>query len=183
MQIQISWLLQKPTDLDLHCLQRQNISGFSRTRVNNNIDWNGSHPHFIRDQPLTGLYGKCYCIHDLNEQELEKTCLLIWAPDKDSKSACADAQSDQSSLSAWRNCILCYLKCVKWRFWLDCASVQADLNLRWAHMSKSKVFLHCGSAEIVSTSPPPPPPPQTNHPNLDTPKGLYDAELKFCLEW
>ena len=33
MQIQISWLLQKPTDLDLHCLQRQYISGFSRTRV------------------------------------------------------------------------------------------------------------------------------------------------------
>ena len=28
-----SWLLQ-PTDLDLHCLQRQGISGFSRTRVN-----------------------------------------------------------------------------------------------------------------------------------------------------
>ena len=34
MQIQVSWLLQKPTDLDLHCLQRQDISGFSRTRVN-----------------------------------------------------------------------------------------------------------------------------------------------------
>ena len=33
MQIQISWLLQKPTDLDLHCLQRKGISGFSRTRV------------------------------------------------------------------------------------------------------------------------------------------------------
>ena len=33
MQIQISWLLQKPTDLDLHCLQRQARSGFSRTRV------------------------------------------------------------------------------------------------------------------------------------------------------
>ena len=33
MQIQISWLLQKPTDLDLHCLQRQVISRFSRTRV------------------------------------------------------------------------------------------------------------------------------------------------------
>ena len=25
---------QKPTDLDLHCLQGQDISGFSRTRVN-----------------------------------------------------------------------------------------------------------------------------------------------------
>ena len=33
MQIQIRWLLQKPSDLDLHCLQRQGISGFSRTRV------------------------------------------------------------------------------------------------------------------------------------------------------
>ena len=33
MQIQISWLLQKPTDLDLHCLQRKEISGFSRTKV------------------------------------------------------------------------------------------------------------------------------------------------------
>ena len=29
VQIQISWLLH----LDLHCLQRQSVSGFSRTRV------------------------------------------------------------------------------------------------------------------------------------------------------
>ena len=33
MQIQISWLLKKPTDLDLQCLQRQGISGFSRIRI------------------------------------------------------------------------------------------------------------------------------------------------------
>ena len=33
MQIQISWLLQKLTDLDLHCLPTQGISRFSRTRV------------------------------------------------------------------------------------------------------------------------------------------------------
>ena len=32
-RFQISWLLQKPTDLDLHCLHRQGISRFSRTRV------------------------------------------------------------------------------------------------------------------------------------------------------
>ena len=38
MQIQISWLLKKPTDLDLHCLQRQDISGFNRTRVNVNFE-------------------------------------------------------------------------------------------------------------------------------------------------
>ena len=30
----LNCLIQKPTDLDLHCLQRQGISGFSRTRVN-----------------------------------------------------------------------------------------------------------------------------------------------------
>ena len=33
VQFQIIWLLKKPTDLDLHCLQRHGISGFSRTRV------------------------------------------------------------------------------------------------------------------------------------------------------
>ena len=33
VQIQISWLLQKPTYLALHCLRRQCISGFSRTMV------------------------------------------------------------------------------------------------------------------------------------------------------
>ena len=33
VQIQIIWVLKKPTGLDLHCLQRQGISGFSRTRV------------------------------------------------------------------------------------------------------------------------------------------------------
>ena len=37
MQIQISWLLKKPTDLDLHCLQRQGISAFSMTRVKTNF--------------------------------------------------------------------------------------------------------------------------------------------------
>ena len=34
VKIQISWLLKKPTDLDLHCFQSQGISGFSRTKVN-----------------------------------------------------------------------------------------------------------------------------------------------------
>ena len=34
VQTQISWLLQKPTDLDLHYLQWQGIIRFSRTRGN-----------------------------------------------------------------------------------------------------------------------------------------------------
>ena len=47
MQIQISWLLQKPTDLDLHCLQRQGISGFSMTSVNTILFFG-----FVRKQDL-----------------------------------------------------------------------------------------------------------------------------------
>ena len=44
VQMQISWLLQKPTDLDLHCLQRQGISGFSSARVKS---MQNSKPTFI----------------------------------------------------------------------------------------------------------------------------------------
>ena len=41
MQIQVSWFLQKPNDLDLHSLQRQGISGFSTkiTRVKTVLDF------------------------------------------------------------------------------------------------------------------------------------------------
>ena len=38
-------------------------------------------------------------------------------------------------------CILGYPKCAQWRFWSDCAKAQADLNLRWAHMSEG-TFSH-----------------------------------------
>ena len=40
VQIQISWRLKKPTDLDLHCLKRQGISGsgFSRRWLNSKKD-------------------------------------------------------------------------------------------------------------------------------------------------
>ena len=33
-------------------------------------------------------------------------------------------------------CFIGYPKCAHWRFRSDCANAQADLNLRWAHMSK-----------------------------------------------
>ena len=36
-KVAIIHLLQKPTDLDLHCLQRQGISVFSRTKVNSTL--------------------------------------------------------------------------------------------------------------------------------------------------
>ena len=37
VQIQISWLLKKPSDLDPHCLQKHGLSRFSRTRININL--------------------------------------------------------------------------------------------------------------------------------------------------
>ena len=37
VQIQISWLLQKPTDLDLHCLQKQDYPGSAGQGLNENI--------------------------------------------------------------------------------------------------------------------------------------------------
>ena len=33
-------------------------------------------------------------------------------------------------------CVIDHYKCAQWRFWSDCANAQADLNLRWAHMSE-----------------------------------------------
>ena len=41
MQIQISWLLQKPTDLDLHCLLRQGMSCSAREGLNLSGDYGG----------------------------------------------------------------------------------------------------------------------------------------------
>ena len=76
MQIQISWLLQKPTDLDLHCLQRQGISGFSRTRVKPHADSNGpdqSNIHATCSKPslnihYSSLYGNVlfFCLFVLD---------------------------------------------------------------------------------------------------------------------
>ena len=40
---QLASNLQKPTDLDLHCLQKQGIYGFSRTRVNKQLKQSEQH--------------------------------------------------------------------------------------------------------------------------------------------
>ena len=76
MQIQISWLLKKPTDLDLHCSQRQGTSGFSRTRANftklnkdDNSHSSGACFHIL----------VCRCDRDFNEvlYFLSFTCKLL----------------------------------------------------------------------------------------------------------
>ena len=47
--------------------------------------------------------------------------------------AWASAQSDQSSLSAWRNLGSLATRWAQWRCWSDWADAQADQSLRWAH--------------------------------------------------
>ena len=75
VQIQISWLLQKPTDLDLHCLQRQGISGFSRTRVNLTTSW--SYQCFEKfDFLMLSMLGKNF------RQQFEMFFFLFFSPPK-----------------------------------------------------------------------------------------------------
>ena len=70
MQIQVSWLLQKPTDLDLHCLQSQGMSGFSRTRVKYAHKWHFAgvlcmHVCLIQENIYVS---KCWCsAHTINK--------------------------------------------------------------------------------------------------------------------
>ena len=47
---------QKPTDLDLHCLQKQGISGFSRTRVKGQPGKGHNH----ETQPAQGTKSRRY---------------------------------------------------------------------------------------------------------------------------
>ena len=68
VQIQISWL-QKPTDLNLHCLLRQGISGFSRTR--------------IKLSTLDKLLFRVFTIHMRvsDENLLAETCYMFSGPE------------------------------------------------------------------------------------------------------
>ena len=53
----ISWLLKKPTDLDIHSLQRHGISGLSGTWVKYHFDISGSNDTYgyINSQGIKGL--------------------------------------------------------------------------------------------------------------------------------
>ena len=77
VQIQISWLLTKPTDLDLHCFQRQGLSRFSRTRVNSFISL-FKHMSLVARKRLFKLsvesIFQCTCLGPLNKA----ICLGLW---------------------------------------------------------------------------------------------------------
>ena len=58
-----SWLLQKPADLDLHCLQRQDVSGFSRTRAKHAVVMNVDKVSMIQ---LCSRHCRIYTANDVD---------------------------------------------------------------------------------------------------------------------
>ena len=66
----------------------------------------------------------------------EKTYFLTCAPNEDSNQPAHLRSLIRVFVFRMKKlCILGYPKSAHWRFWSDCANVQADLNLRWAHRS------------------------------------------------
>ena len=128
MQIQISWLLQKPTDLNLHCFQGQAISGFSRTRVKSNVRCKSIDSR----QQLDIKWRKCdifavagHSCGQTFQQQREKTCPLTCVSNEDLYQPAYPRRSDQILCCPHEEtCILGYKICTQWRFLLD------DVNTR-----------------------------------------------------
>ena len=82
-----------------------------------------------------------------------ETYLLTCAPNEDLNQYARPRSLIRVFVVRTRNfCILGYPKCAQWRFWSDCANAQADLHLRWAHLSRGTFsdiavrmynFIHC----------------------------------------
>ena len=58
MQIQISWLLQKPTDLDLHCLLRLGMMWLAKEGLIKNAYWEG---YKVTSCEQWSLWSDCRC--------------------------------------------------------------------------------------------------------------------------
>ena len=81
MQIYISWLLQKPTDLDLQCLLRQGMSCSAREGLNccdndpisQVMPWNCGKKHVLRN------ISNSWCWNDTLSREVTQSKLfIIW---------------------------------------------------------------------------------------------------------
>ena len=91
---------------------------------------------FIRIKTVSvSLFWSVTMKNDMLEPPHDKTNKMTCAQRR-LRSIWASAQSHQSSLSAWRSIgPLNYQLSAQWRLWSDWADAQADLSLRWAHMS------------------------------------------------
>ena len=68
MQIQISWLLQKPTDLDLHCLLRKGMTCLAREGLILGHVWQGT--------AIDNMMDDFYCAFDIFQKVV--FCLALY---------------------------------------------------------------------------------------------------------
>ena len=77
---------------------------------------------------------KCYTVYNVGKMSRLMTKPTKWlCVQRRLGSAWASTQSDQSSVSAWRNWVLSYPLSAQRRRWSDWVDAQAGLSLRWAH--------------------------------------------------
>ena len=156
MQIQICWLLQKPTDLDLHCLQCSSRSvGFFRSQliwiytVCKGRTYPGSAGLGLSLRPLDLQSDKLQIAFSIVMDFLncDSTLsdlihvLIIWCSmwkkcpyaiykQQRSRRACSSMQSDLDILcSSTYTTISIDSLSGQWRSWSACANVQADQDL------------------------------------------------------
>ena len=84
------------------------------------------------------------------KQQREITCHLICTPNEDSD------QPARMRRLIWafvvrmeKFCMPGYPKCTQWRFWSDCANAQAELNVRWTHISDGKLSFNVMAHFII----------------------------------
>ena len=144
-------IYEKPTDLDLHCLQRQDISGFSRTRINQEhanadarltildlcvlayrwakqltgtLDWSyraGQYRIRLYLQEKKWVQG-----HILWQMSCNVRKCTFWyvCPTKTQISLHIYTVWSVFAVHRKELCTLGYLKYAQWRFWSDCVNVR-----------------------------------------------------------
>ena len=80
------------------------------------------------------------------EPQHDKTNKITCVPRRESDQPWASAQSDQSSLSVCRNFGSLSTHWLHSELWSNCTEAQADLSLRWVHMS---FCWFCGAAAQI----------------------------------
>ena len=164
--MQISWLLQKPTDLDLHCLQRQGYPGSAGQGLST-VEYKKVKPKSWSDYtallanlylhysqlPPRHLFWCCSSNHKWSYKLTKMTChldfwIIIWtaSSEKVPSNICKCTDSDQPVPNAKFHLGFCFPfvhslvsdNSVSWQWkpWSDSGYVQADLGLPCPHKLK-----------------------------------------------
>ena len=127
-QIQISWLRQKPIDLDLNCLLKQGMSclareGFSGTRCWNtrttaaSWGWTFRYVRLSKNQIDQNLHW----VH-FGQPKMQSYCCRQLKPLIRLR-GCAEAFEFSLSAHGWRYVVTLRLNCKTWVVWEECGKI------------------------------------------------------------